>query len=195
MLRDPRFGSKVLDKHEYAAMLESHGEVINKYGELWDCHIESQEDLEERVEELIWAATLMYGVGSWDGNEVEYRADFFTYVQPTDVFKKSDHCTQCAYRDISLVYSLSLRVLVASITNEVASGTLFDEHHLVACSWSSRLRSQIVHLSTTSTASQCTTVQVLQHPPRHPANPIWLCTAFSNVALFGQPKPMVSYPC
>ncbi|KAF8550708.1 hypothetical protein OG21DRAFT_1499617 [Imleria badia] len=78
MLRDPRFGSKVLDKHEYAAMLESHGEVINKYGEFWDCNIESQEDLEERVEELIWAATLMYGVGSWDGNEVEYRADFFT---------------------------------------------------------------------------------------------------------------------
>ncbi|KAG6373572.1 hypothetical protein JVT61DRAFT_6220 [Boletus reticuloceps] len=78
MLRDPRFGSKALDKHEYAAMLESHGEVINKYGEMWDCHIESQEDLEERVEELIWAATLMYGVGSWDGNEAEYRADFFT---------------------------------------------------------------------------------------------------------------------
>jgi len=78
MLRDPRFGSKVLDKHEYAAMLESHGEVINKYGELWDCQIESQEDLEERVEELVWAATLMYGVGSWDGNEAEYRADFFT---------------------------------------------------------------------------------------------------------------------
>lgn len=81
MLRDPRFGSKVLDKHEYAAMLESHGEVINKYGEMWDCHIESEDDLEERVEELVWAATLMYGVGSWDGNEAEYRADFFTYVQ------------------------------------------------------------------------------------------------------------------
>ena len=81
MLRDPRFGSKVLDKHEYAAMLESHGEVINKYGELWDCKIETQQDLEERVEELVWAATLMYGVGSWDGNEAEYRADFFTYVR------------------------------------------------------------------------------------------------------------------
>ncbi|KAG8215798.1 hypothetical protein J3R82DRAFT_7706 [Butyriboletus roseoflavus] len=78
MLRDPRFDSKVLDKHEYAAMLESHGEVINKYGEFWDCHIERQEDLEERIEELIWAATLMYGVGSWDGSAAEYRADFFT---------------------------------------------------------------------------------------------------------------------
>lgn len=82
MLRDPRFGSRVLDKYEYAAMLESHGEVINKYGEFWDCQIESQEDLEERIEELVWAATLMYGVGSWEGNEAEYRADFFTYVEP-----------------------------------------------------------------------------------------------------------------
>ncbi|KAH0835666.1 hypothetical protein J3R83DRAFT_9419 [Lanmaoa asiatica] len=116
MLRDPRFESKVLDKHEYAAMLESHGEVINKYGEFWDCHIESQEDLEERVEELIWAATLMYGVGSWDGDEAEYRADFFTAHIVTSV----------------LFIPFDLRVLVTSITNEVASGALFDEHHLVA---------------------------------------------------------------
>ncbi|KAF8130707.1 hypothetical protein EV363DRAFT_1333325 [Boletus edulis] len=68
MLRDPRFGSKVLDKHEYAAMLESHGEVINKYGEMWDCHIESQEDLEERVED-------------WNGNEAEYLRRFL-HVRP-----------------------------------------------------------------------------------------------------------------
>ncbi|KAG9308192.1 hypothetical protein JVU11DRAFT_12309 [Chiua virens] len=79
MVRDPRFfGNRTLDKHEFAAMLESHGEIFVKYGELWDCQIETQEDLEARMEELIWAAMLMYGVGSWDGNEAEYRADFFT---------------------------------------------------------------------------------------------------------------------
>jgi len=50
--------------------------------------------LEERVEELIWAATLMYGVGSFDGDEAEYRADFFTAHIVTSVLFVP---TICAY--------------------------------------------------------------------------------------------------
>jgi len=79
MLRDPRFfGSRVLDKHEFAAMLQTHGEIFNKYAEMWDCQIENQEDLEKYLEEIIFAGVLMYGVGSWDDDDVQYRADFFT---------------------------------------------------------------------------------------------------------------------
>ena len=79
MLCDPRFfGSRVLDKHKFATMLQTHGEIFNKYAEMWDCQIENQEDLEKYLEEIIFAAVLMYGVGSWDGDDVEYRTDFFT---------------------------------------------------------------------------------------------------------------------
>ena len=131
MLRDPRFGSKVLDKHEYAAMLESHGEVINTYGELWDCQIESQEDLEERVEELVWAATLMYGVGSWDGNEVEYRADFFTYVQP--------HVHVLAYLTVlhsaHIVTSVLFIPAICAYLSRPSQTKLLRAHFLTSITW------------------------------------------------------------
>ncbi|KAF9221054.1 hypothetical protein BS17DRAFT_738099 [Gyrodon lividus] len=103
MLRDPRFGSDVLDKHEYAAMLESHGEVVNKYVEMWDCDIKSQEDLEKHLEELSWAATLMYGVGSWDGNEAEYRADFFTAHIVTSALFLPSLCAHISHRSQTLL--------------------------------------------------------------------------------------------
>ena len=164
MLRDPRFGSKVLDKCEYAAMLESHGEVINKYGELWECHIENQEDLEERVEELIWVATLMYGVGSWDGNEAEYRADFFTYVHSRRGRFYFQHLIvkQCTYCDVRLVHTFDLRIPVMSIANEVASGALSDKHYLVACPRTPGFCSQRVHFSTTFAVAERAMHQCLE---------------------------------
>ncbi|KAG9308622.1 hypothetical protein JVU11DRAFT_11730 [Chiua virens] len=120
MLRDPRFfGSRTLDKHEFAAMLESHGEIFVKYGELWDCQIETQEDLEARMEELIWAATLMYGVGSWDGNEAEYRADFFTAHIVTSVLFIP---TICAYLSRESQRKLLRAHFLTSITWWVVRG-------------------------------------------------------------------------
>jgi hypothetical protein len=190
MLRDPRFGSKVLDKHEYAAMLESHGEVINKYGELWDCQIESQEDLEERVEELVWAATLMYSVGSWGGNEVEYCADFFTYVQP--------RVQVLAYLTVLLSAYIVTSVLfippICAYLTRLSQTKLFRAHFLtsiawtMACPWSSGFRSECVHLSTACTTPKRTIVQVL-YSNSFPANP-----CVSDVAVCHQPEPMVPYP-
>ncbi|KIJ58328.1 hypothetical protein HYDPIDRAFT_25852 [Hydnomerulius pinastri MD-312] len=78
MRRDPRFPSKLTGKLEYGAMLRALGELINKYAEMWDCEIESEGDLERCLEEVAFVGALMYGVGSWDGDEAEYRADFFT---------------------------------------------------------------------------------------------------------------------
>ncbi|KAG9308627.1 hypothetical protein JVU11DRAFT_11735 [Chiua virens] len=120
MLRDPRFfGNRTLDKHEFAAMLESHGEIFVKYGELWDCQIETQEDLEARMEELIWAAMLMYGVGSWDGNEAEYRADFFTAHIVTSVLFIP---TICAYLSRESQMKLLRAHFLTSITWWVVRG-------------------------------------------------------------------------
>ncbi|KAL4062790.1 hypothetical protein V8B97DRAFT_2012212 [Scleroderma yunnanense] len=104
MLRDPRFfGSRVLDKHEFAAMLETHGEIFNKYAEMWDCQIESQEDLERYLEEIIFAAVLMYGVGSWDGNDAAYRADFFTAHIVTSALFLPSLCAHVTHRSQTLL--------------------------------------------------------------------------------------------
>ncbi|KIN93417.1 hypothetical protein M404DRAFT_947907 [Pisolithus tinctorius Marx 270] len=75
------FSSRVLDKHEFAAMLEPHGEIFNKYAEMRCCNTKNQEDLEMYLEEIIFTDMLMYGVGSWDGNDAKYRANFFTHWQ------------------------------------------------------------------------------------------------------------------
>lgn len=104
MLRDPRFfGSRVLDKHDFADMLVSHGEIFNKYAEMWDCNIESQEDLEKYLEEIIFADMLMYGVGSWDGDGVEYRADFFTGHIVTSALFLPSLCAHVSRRSQTLL--------------------------------------------------------------------------------------------
>lgn len=104
MLRDTRFfGSRVLDKHEFAAMLESHGEIFNKYAEMWDCNIENQEDLEKYLEEIIFADMLMYGVGSWDGDDAEYRADFFTGHIVTSALFLPSLCAHISRRSQTLL--------------------------------------------------------------------------------------------
>lgn len=104
MLRDPRFfGSRVLDKHEFAAMLQTHGEIFNKYAEMWDCQIDSQEDLEKYLEEIIFAGVLMYGVGSWDGDDAQYRADFFTAHIITSALFLPSLCAHISHRSQTLL--------------------------------------------------------------------------------------------
>ena len=46
MLKDPQFSDKILDKHEYAEMLESRGNIINEYAAHWVVEINSHKDLE-----------------------------------------------------------------------------------------------------------------------------------------------------
>ncbi|KAG6329702.1 hypothetical protein ID866_9386 [Astraeus odoratus] len=120
MLRDPRFfGSRVLDKHEFAAMLVTHGEIFNKYGEMWDCNVESQEDLERLLEEIIFADMLMYGVGSWDGDDAEYRADFFTAHIVTSALFLPSLCAHISRRSQTLLLRAHF---LASITWWVVRG-------------------------------------------------------------------------
>lgn len=103
MLVDSRFWTRSLEKHEFEAMLVSHGELINSYGEMWTCEINSQEDFNRHFEELVWASTLMYGVGSWDGESEEYRADFFTMHIVTSCLFLPSLCAHLSYRSQSLL--------------------------------------------------------------------------------------------
>ncbi|KAH7886674.1 hypothetical protein F5I97DRAFT_1027063 [Phlebopus sp. FC_14] len=103
MRRDPRFASKITGKLEYAAMLRSHGDTLIKYAEMWDCEVRAQEDLEMYLEELAWAGVLMYGVGSWDGDEAEYRADFFTAHIVTSALFLPSICALISHRSQTLL--------------------------------------------------------------------------------------------
>ncbi|KAF9230324.1 hypothetical protein BU15DRAFT_91136 [Melanogaster broomeanus] len=103
MRRDPRFPSRRTGKLEYGAMLRALGEIINKYAEMWDCEIKGQDDLERCLEEIVWTGVLMYGVGSWDGDDAEYRADFFTaHVITSSLFLPS-LCAQLSHRSQTLL--------------------------------------------------------------------------------------------
>ncbi|KAG1748197.1 hypothetical protein EDB19DRAFT_1905251 [Suillus lakei] len=103
MLTDGRFWTRNLEKHEFGAMLVSHGELINSYAEMWTCEINSQDDFSRHLEELVWASTLMYGVGSWDGEGEEYRADFFTMHIVTSCLFLPSLCAHLSYRSQSLL--------------------------------------------------------------------------------------------
>ncbi|KAJ8584666.1 hypothetical protein M405DRAFT_826375 [Rhizopogon salebrosus TDB-379] len=103
MLADNRFWTCILEKHQFEAMLVSHGELINSYAEMWTCEINSQEDFQRHLEELVWASTLMYGVGSWDGESAEYRADFFTMHIVTSCLFLPSLCAHLSYRSQSLL--------------------------------------------------------------------------------------------
>ncbi|KAF9549930.1 hypothetical protein CPC08DRAFT_768992 [Agrocybe pediades] len=57
----------------YSEALEKHGEAIRKYADEW---IVNDSDVDKKVEELIWTATLLYGVGGTHKHEF-FNADFF----------------------------------------------------------------------------------------------------------------------
>ncbi|KAF4609520.1 hypothetical protein D9613_012352 [Agrocybe pediades] len=58
----------------YQDAIESHGEGIRRCVDQWD--IGDGTDLEKKLEELIWSAVLLYGVGG-SQKDKEFNADFF----------------------------------------------------------------------------------------------------------------------
>lgn len=62
------------------AVLKNKGDVILKYSEMWTITGEDPVEVKEKLEELAWVATMIYGVaGLQDGKE--FTGDFFLYAQ------------------------------------------------------------------------------------------------------------------
>ncbi|KAH7919669.1 hypothetical protein BV22DRAFT_1040659 [Leucogyrophana mollusca] len=102
MLQDPRFSDKILDKHEYAEMLESRGNIINEYAAHWVVEINSPKDLEYYMEQLIWVSVMIYGIGSWSETK-PYAADFFTAHAVTSALFLPSICAHISPRSQSLL--------------------------------------------------------------------------------------------
>ncbi|EIW77878.1 hypothetical protein CONPUDRAFT_128865 [Coniophora puteana RWD-64-598 SS2] len=102
MLKDPRFEDRILDKHEYAEMLESRGDIIVEYGAQWVVDIQNEQDYEFYLEQLIWTVTMIYGIGSWSEKE-PYAADFFTMHAVTSALFLPSVCAKVSHRSQSLL--------------------------------------------------------------------------------------------
>jgi hypothetical protein len=55
--------------------MNSAGDIIREYASLWTVS-ENEKEIQERVEELAWFVTLLFGAGGWKKGR-DFRADFF----------------------------------------------------------------------------------------------------------------------
>ena len=67
------------------SVLRNRGVLIKKYADLWEVDGDDDDEVKDKIEELVWVVTLLYGVGGWsegkEGKEGgEFVADFFMYV-------------------------------------------------------------------------------------------------------------------
>jgi len=76
MLKDPKLKTKNPDGMEDARVSETHGDLIRKYAEQWTLDTSNPQDLERKIEELIWMNALIYSIGGWSKDH-GFKADFF----------------------------------------------------------------------------------------------------------------------
>lgn len=60
---------------KFTDTLESTGDIIREYAELWTVE-EDEKVIQERVEELQWFVTTAFGLGGWRKDK-KFKADFF----------------------------------------------------------------------------------------------------------------------
>ncbi|CAE6420615.1 unnamed protein product [Rhizoctonia solani] len=80
MLADDRLKADVACKKEYPLVrfedvLKNVGGIIREYASVWTID-EDEKHIQERVEELNWFVTLLFGIGGWKKDRA-FRADFF----------------------------------------------------------------------------------------------------------------------
>jgi hypothetical protein len=83
-MQDPEFAPKKMEKYFkglFNVLLTDHGAEIWRYAEQWTIDLSQPGEIERKIEECVWTATILYGIGAWN-NVNGFRADFFLYVAP-----------------------------------------------------------------------------------------------------------------
>jgi hypothetical protein len=81
MLKDPSMKIKKPNPEDKFIddINKTHGDRILKYAEQWTLDTSNADDMERKIEELVWMNTLIYGVGGYR-KATGFKADFFLYV-------------------------------------------------------------------------------------------------------------------
>ena len=78
MLNDPELtAGKPCSKdseNKFSDTVRNVGDRIHKYASQWQ--VDTEREVPEKIEELAWLATLVYGLGGWRKGK-EFRSDFF----------------------------------------------------------------------------------------------------------------------
>ncbi|QRW21172.1 hypothetical protein RhiXN_06161 [Rhizoctonia solani] len=73
------------DRLEAGKTCAKDRDIIREYASLWKVS-EDEKEIQERVEELAWLVTLMFGIGGWKKDR-EFKADFFlVHLVTSDLF-------------------------------------------------------------------------------------------------------------
>ncbi|KAG8970797.1 hypothetical protein FRC03_000014 [Tulasnella sp. 419] len=114
MLKDPRLEAgktcKQTSTAKYMDTLSSTGDVIREYAKQWS--VNSIDQVEEKLEELCWLATIVYGLGGFrDGHR--FRADFFLIHMVTSTLFVPSYLSQLSFPSQSALLRAQLSVILA----------------------------------------------------------------------------------
>ncbi|KAG6811424.1 hypothetical protein H0H92_007532 [Tricholoma furcatifolium] len=78
ILKDERFSDieNRADLSIYTRVIEQHSDALNDYVGQWTYDRHDPQELEHKIEELVWANVIIYGIGGWTKRR-NFNADFF----------------------------------------------------------------------------------------------------------------------
>ncbi|GLB42908.1 putative protein of unknown function (DUF4243) [Lyophyllum shimeji] len=78
ILKDPEFDA-VSQRHDisiFTNVVETHNEALNKHVNAWTYNRSDPKEVERKIEELVWANAIIYGIGGWTKGG-DFNTDFF----------------------------------------------------------------------------------------------------------------------
>jgi hypothetical protein len=81
ILKDSRFDGKERDDNfqMYSNVMNTHGEALKKHASEWTVDTSDPREVERKIEELVWATVVIYGIPGWTEGAT-FNADFFQCV-------------------------------------------------------------------------------------------------------------------
>ncbi|KAG1883326.1 hypothetical protein F4604DRAFT_1952814 [Suillus subluteus] len=78
IMQDSKFAPKEIKKYfkDFNGLMSEHGDTIWHYAEQWTIDPSQPGEIERKIEECIWASTILYSIGGWNKDR-SLTADFF----------------------------------------------------------------------------------------------------------------------
>lgn len=78
ILKDPKFDdiAERQDTDLYSAVVGQYGDALKNHVSEWTFDTTDPKEAERKIEELVWANAIIYGIGGWTHGK-NFNADFF----------------------------------------------------------------------------------------------------------------------